>query len=67
MKIWAPAFLIPLGVIAVVAASIIGLGELLLALYINFEDAGAVTGGVIILGLITLVAFIVARRVEASE
>lgn len=67
MKIWAPAFLIPLAVIATVAAFIIGVGEFLLILYRSFDGAGAVTGGVILLGLITLVAYIAARRVEASE
>lgn len=65
-KIWVPAILMPLGVIAVIVGLIVGIGELLLAL----EDAqhdSEIAGALIILLIITVVAIYFARRVNESE
>lgn len=65
-KIWVPAILMPLGVIAVIVGLIVGIGELLLAL----EDAqhdSEIAGALIILLIITVVAVYFARRVNESE
>lgn len=65
-KIWVPAVLIPIGVIAVIVGCIVGIGELLLAL----EDAqhdSEIAGALVILLIITVLAVIFARRVQSSE
>lgn len=65
-KIWVPAILMPLGVIAVIVGLIVGIGELLLAL----EDAqhdSEIAGALIILLIITVIAIYFARRVNESE
>jgi hypothetical protein len=58
MKVLVPAILVPLGVIAFVAVMIVALGELLLAL----EGDMAVGGALVLLVLISVGAFVAAKR-----
>ncbi len=67
MKIWGPAIVTPVIAVIIVAALIIGIGELLLALSGGISNGAAVIGAVLIMALIVAVAVLVARRVEPTE
>lgn len=64
---WVPAFLIPLCVIAFVVILITAIGELLLFLNDLDGNATVVTGGVVILALITVVAVFFGVRAGQGE
>lgn len=65
-KIWIPAILIPLGVMAVIVGLIVGIGELLLAMEDAQHDT-EIAGALVILLIITVVAVIFARRENEPE
>lgn len=67
MKIWGPAVLIPLGVIIVVVALIVAIGEFLLFLSRDISGAAAIAGAVVLLAIITAVAAFAAQRVSESK
>ncbi|HUZ03129.1 MAG TPA: hypothetical protein VMU89_22515 [Thermomicrobiaceae bacterium] len=63
MKIWGQAIVTPLIAVVIVAAFIVGIGELLLTL----AGSLAVIGAVVLMALIVAAAVVVARRVSATE
>lgn len=63
-KVWLPAIIIPVIICAVIFLMIVGIGEALLFTSIDISSEAAVALGVVLLSLITVVAWVVARRVE---
>lgn len=62
-KIWGPAIVIPIVVIAVVVGLIVGIGEFLLLL----GNTGAIFGALALMVIVAGVAAILAQRAERSK